>query len=149
MNEWLIVLGWVGLYSVLALGAMASAIGCTIAGQAAIGAMMESESGYGRYVGVSVIPSSQVIYAIVVMFTLERPITPENAPGIFILGLLSGIALFYIGVKQGHCCASAIHAFQGKPEIFGLSLAPAAIAEGFSVFVFVFTLVLSAGIPQG
>jgi len=149
MNEWLIVLAWAGIYITLAGGAIGSTIGCTIAGQAAIGAMMESEGGYGRYVGVSVMPSSQVIYGIVVMFTLNRPITPETAPGIFMLGVLSGIAFLYIGIKQGQCCAAAIHAFQGKPEIFGMSVAPAAIVEGFSVFVFVFTLVLSAGIPQG
>ena len=34
-------------------------------------------------------------------------------------------------------------------EIFGLSLAPAAIIEGFAVFAFVFALVVSAGIPGG
>jgi V/A-type H+-transporting ATPase subunit K len=34
-----------------------------------------------------------------------------------------------------------------KPEIFGLSLAPAAIVEGFTVFVFVFALVLAGSIP--
>jgi V/A-type H+-transporting ATPase subunit K len=33
-------------------------------------------------------------------------------------------------------------------EIFGISLAPAALVEGFSVFAFVFALVLSAGIPK-
>ncbi len=148
MNELLIVLGWVGMYGVLAFGAIGSTIGCAVAGQAAIGAMMEAEGGYGRFVGVSVMPSSQVIFAIVIMFTLNRPVTPENAAGIFGVGLMAGIALMLIGIRQGQACAAAIHAFRGKPEIFGLSLAPAAIVEGFAVFVFVFALVLSAGIPK-
>jgi V/A-type H+-transporting ATPase subunit K len=50
-------------------------------------------------------------------------------------------------IRQGQCCASAINATKVKPEVFGLSLAPAAIVEGFAVFAFVFALVISAGIP--
>ena len=133
----------------MALGAVGSIIGCAIAGQAAIGAMLETEGGYGRYVGVSAMPSSQIIYGIVVMFTLNREVTPEAAGGLFGVGLLAGIALMYSGIKQGQCCASAINATKEKPEIFGLSLAPAAIVEGFAVFAFIFALVISAGIPGG
>ena len=48
---------------------------------------------------------------------------------------------------QGACCASAINVSKSKPEVFGLSIAPAAIVEGFAVFAFVFALVVSAGIP--
>jgi V/A-type H+-transporting ATPase subunit K len=43
--------------------------------------------------------------------------------------------------------ASCIAASKDKPEIFGLSLAPAAIVEGYAVFVFVFALVLAGSIP--
>ena len=38
-------------------------------------------------------------------------------------------------------------AAKAKPEIFGISLAPAAVLEGFSVFALVFALVLSGSIP--
>ncbi len=64
----------------MALGAIGSIFGCGIAGQAAIGAMLETEGGYGRYIGVSVIPSLQVIYAIVIMFSLQQPVTVETSP---------------------------------------------------------------------
>ncbi len=148
MTDFLMVLGWIGLYAPMALGAIGSIIGCAVSGQAAIGAMLDTESGYGRYVGVSAMPSSQVIYGIVIMFTLERMITPENAPGVFAIGVMSGLALLFSAVYQGQCCASAIHASKAKPEIFGLSIAPAAIVEGFAVFAFIFALVISAGIPQ-
>jgi V/A-type H+-transporting ATPase subunit K len=137
-----------GLYAPMALGAIGSIMGCAVAGQAAIGAMLDTESGYGRYVGVSAMPSSQVIYGIVVMFTLNRTITVENSPGIFAVGMLCGLALLFSAVYQGQCCASAIHASKAKPEIFGLSVAPAAIVEGFAVFAFIFALVISGGIPQ-
>ncbi|MGJ0491222.1 ATP synthase subunit C [Methylobacter sp.] len=149
MTEFIVIfLGWMGLFAPMALGAIGSIIGCTIAGQAAIGAMLDSESGYGRYVGVSAMPSSQVIYGIVVMFTLKRTITTDIAPSIFAIGILSALALMLSAIYQGQCCASAIHAAKAKPEIFGLSIAPAAIVEGFAVFTFIFALVLADGIPK-
>jgi len=148
MTDFLIILGWVGLYAPMLMGAIGSIIGCAVSGQAAIGAMLDAESVYGRYVGVSAMPSSQVIYGIVIMFTLERVITPENAPGLFAIGFMSGLALLFSAVYQGQCCAAAIHASKEKPEIFGLSIAPAAIVEGFAVFAFISALVISAGIPQ-
>ena len=146
MNELLIGLGWIGIYAPMAIGAVASAIGCGIAGQASIGAMMETEGGYGRFVGVSAFPSTFVVYGIVIMFTLNRAVTPDNAGGLFAIGVLAAVALLYCGVYQGRACAAAINASKEKPEIFGLSLAPAAIIEGFGVFAFVFALVISAGL---
>ncbi|MEX0279164.1 MAG: ATP synthase subunit C [Ruegeria sp.] len=146
MNELVLTLGWLGIYAPMALGAASSAIGCSIAGMASIGAMTETDGGYGRFVGVSAFPSTMVIYGIVIMFTLNRDVTPENAGGLFGIGILSGIALMYCGIWQGRACAAAINATKEKPEIFGLALAPAAIIEGFGVFAFVFALVISAGI---
>jgi V/A-type H+-transporting ATPase subunit K len=147
-NLFILVLGWIGLYAPVALGAIGSGIGCTLAGQAAIGAMMEVNSGYGRYIGLSVLPSSMSIYGIVIMFVLNRPVTPQNAAGLFGIGVLSGLAFLLMGIYQGMCCASAISGSKSKPEIFGLSLAPAAIVEGFAVFAFVFALIAAGGIAK-
>lgn len=147
MENLIIALGWAGLYGVVALGAIGSAIGCGIAGQAAIGAMLETEGGYGRYIGVSVMPSSQTIYAIVVMFSLQRPVTVETGAALFGIGIFAGLALMFSAIVQGRACASAIQALKFKSEIFGLSLTPAAIVEGFAVFVLVFALVLAGQIP--
>jgi V/A-type H+-transporting ATPase subunit K len=133
----------------MALGAIGSAMGCSIAGQAGIGAMLQTESGYGRFIGLAAFPSSFVIYGIVVMFTLNRAVTPENAGGLFGVGFFAGLALLYCAIWQGKACASAINAAKEKPEIFGLSLAPAAIVEGFGVFAFIFALVIGGSIPGG
>ncbi len=145
-HEYLSVLGWLGIYLPVALGAIGASIGCTLAGQAAIGAMMELEGGYGRYVGLSALPSSMSIYGIVVMFILNRPVTVDNAGGLFGIGVGAGVTFMLSAIYQGMCCASAIAASKAKPEIFGLSLAPAAIVEGFAVFAFVFALVTAGGL---
>ena len=145
----LLTLGWVGLFAPMALASIGSILGCARAGQTACGAMLEAESGYGRFVGASALPSSQTIYGIVVMFALQRPVTTENAPGLLAIGVLSGVALMMSAIKQGACCASAINTSKSKPEVFGLSVAPAAIVEGFAVFVFVFALMVIGNIPPG
>jgi V/A-type H+-transporting ATPase subunit K len=137
-----------GLYAPLALGAIGSMIGCMRAGMAACGAMLEVESGFGRFVGVAAMPSSQTIYGIVVTMALPAMITAENSPGIFALGVLSGVALMLSAIAQGSACASSINASKSKPEVFGISLAPAALIEGFAVFAFVFALVLAGRLPK-
>ena len=152
------LLGWAGMYAPMALGAIGSIVGCAIPGQAACGAMLDVDSGYGRFVGLSAMPSSQTIYGIVVMFTLQNAatdpesgqlvLTAQNAYGIFAIGLLVGLTLLLSALYQGRCLASAISASKSKPEIFGLSVAPAAIIEGFAVFAFVFALVLSGSMPE-
>ena len=148
MELLILALGWIGLYAPLALGAVGSMIGCARAGSAACGALLEVESGYGRYIGVAAMPSSQVIYGIVVTMALRRDLTLENSPGIFGLGLLAGLAMLFGAIAQGNASAASINVSKSKLEVFGISLAPAALVEGFSVFAFVFALVLAAGIPK-
>lgn len=145
-NYFTLELGWAGIFLPTALGAIGSIVGCARAGQAACGALLDVESGYGRLVGASALPSSQTIYGIVVTMQLNRPVTAETTSGLFAIGLLVGLALLFSAVLQGSCVASAINASKNKPEIFGLSIAPAAIVEGFAVFAFIFALIVSAGI---
>ena len=145
----ILVLGWAGIFLPTALGAIGSIIGCAMAGQAACGALLDVESGYGRLVGASALPSSQTIYGIVVTMQLNRVVTPDAAPGLFAIGLLVGLALIFSAILQGACCASAINATKSKPEVFGLAIAPAAIVEGFAVFAFIFGMIVGGGIPAG
>jgi hypothetical protein len=50
-------------------------------------------------------------------------------------GLVHGLRLNFIclqmvsAIRQGHCCVSVFNAAKVKPEVFGLSLAPADVAE--------------------
>ena len=146
--EWILILGWLGLYASLALASIGSMIGCLRAGMAACGAMLEVERGFGRFVGVAAMPSSQTIYGIVVTMALPKTLTVANSPGIFALGVLSGLALMFSAITQGSACAASINASKSKPEVFGVSLAPAALIEGFAVFAFVFALVLAGRLPE-
>ena len=148
MEPLVLTMGWLGIFFPLALGAIGSMIGVGRGGLAAAGAMLEVEGGYGRFVGVAAMPSSQTIYGIVVMLTLNRTVTVGNSPGLFVLGGLTGVALLVSAMAQGSACAASINTSKSKPEVFGISVAPAAVIEGFAVFVFVFALVLADAIPK-
>ena len=155
-DDMIFLFGWLGMYAPLAFGAIGSMIGCAIPGQTACGAMLDVEGGYGRFIGLSALASSQTIYGIVVMFSLQAAATSDsdglvlvaqNSYGIFAIGALVGLALMISAIYQGRCVSSAIITSKTKPEVFGLSIAPAAIVEGFAVFAFVFALVLSGSLP--
>ncbi|HRZ86493.1 MAG TPA: ATP synthase subunit C [bacterium] len=148
MEQVMVMLGYVGIFSPLALSAVGSCIGCMRAGMTACGAMLDTESGYGKFIGLSVLPSSVIIYGIVIMLSLQKAAAP-GSPALFGIGFLSGVALLYAGATQGSCCAAAINASKSKPEIFGISVTPAAVVEGFAVFVFVFALILIGSITGG
>jgi V/A-type H+-transporting ATPase subunit K len=146
MELLVITLGWLGIYAPIALGSMGSIIGCAKAGQAAIGALLELEGGYGKYIGLAAMPSTQSIFGIVIMLSLNMEVTTKNAPGIFAVGVLAGLALLICGIYQGQACASSIQVSKSKPEVFGISVAPAAVIEGFAVFVLVFALILGGAV---
>lgn len=146
MDNLILALGWAGLYGPAALAIIGSALSCAYAGQAAAGAMLESETGHGRFIGVAAMSSSQSIYGIVLMFALNRELTLENAPGIAAIGILAGLALMFSAFYQGRLLAAAINVFKIRPEVFGKSLAAAALVEGYSVFAFIFALVASASL---
>lgn len=148
MDQIFLGLGWLGLIGVVGLSVIGSCIGCTRAGLAADGAMLETETGHGKFLGVIALPSSQSIFGIVLMFILQGRFTLAASLGIFAIGILSGVALMISSMYQGECCAMAINVSKSKPEIFGKSLTAAGIVEGFAVFIFVMALVLSQSLPK-
>jgi len=149
MEQIIILAGWFGVFSVMAFGAFGSILGCAKAGQTACGAMLDTDEGHGKFIGLSAMPSSQSIYGIVMMFILKDKIAlfnahPEFAGAVFVIGLLTGLVFLLSAVYQGECCASAINASKTKPEVFGKSVAPAGIVEGFAVFALIMGIIMAA-----
>jgi len=133
----------VGPALVLGLGCIGSAIGCGIAGMASHAVMSRVEENHGKFIGMSAMPSSQSIYAFVLMIIMKNSIEGgfSALSGIGI-GLSVGMALLVSSVYQGMCAASAIQASAKQPAILGKSFAALGIVESFSLFAFVFALLL-------
>jgi V/A-type H+/Na+-transporting ATPase subunit K len=134
----------VGPGIVLGLGCLGSSIGCAIAGSAVHGVMTHVDEGHGKYIGLSALPSSQSIYAFVLMILMagklrDGVLPPLSAIGI---GLSIGLALMVCSIYQGKVVATGVQAAAKQPAIFGKCAAAAGIVETFAVFAFVFTLLI-------
>jgi V/A-type H+/Na+-transporting ATPase subunit K len=134
----------VGPVLVLVISSIGSSVGCYIAGAASHAVMSRVEEGHGKYVGLSAAPASQSIYGFLLMLLMHRAIqagTFSAAAGI-VMGLTTGLALFFSSYFMGKVCATAMQASAKQPGIFGKCVASAGILESFALFTFVFSLLL-------
>jgi V/A-type H+/Na+-transporting ATPase subunit K len=134
----------VGPALVLGLGCIGSSIGCGIAGMACHGVMSRVEENHGAFIGMSALPSSQSIYGFVLMILMKGKLdsgslSPMSGIGI---GLSVGLALLISSAYQGMCAASGMQAAAKQPAILGKCYTALGIVESFSIFAFVFALLI-------
>jgi len=134
----------VGPALVLGLACIGSSIGCGIAGMASHAVMARIDEGHGKMIGMSAMPSSQSIYGFILMLLMHGAIkdgslSPMGGIGI---GIGVGLALLFSSIYQGKCCATGIQASAKQPAIYGKCFAAVGIVESFSLFAFVFALLL-------
>lgn len=134
----------IGPALVLGLGCIGSAIGCGIGGMALHAVMSRVEENHGKFLGMSAMPSSQSIYGFVLMLLMKGSLqTGSLSPlGGIGIGLSVGLALLFSSVYQGMCAASGIQASAKQPAIIGKCYTTLGIIESFSLFAFVFALLL-------
>ena len=128
----------------LGLSAIGAAIGCAIAGVTSHGIMSRIEEGHGKFIGLSAMPSSQMIYGFVLMLLLRNGVVGGSVSALsaIFIGGLSGAAIMVSAIYQGFCCASAIQATAKQPSVFGKTFVAIGIVESFALFAFVFALLL-------
>ncbi len=134
----------VGPALVLGLGCVGSSIGCGIAAMASHAVMSRVEDNHGAFIAMSAAPSSQSIYSFILMVLMKGALTagtlsPMSGIGI---GISVGLALMVSSMYQGMCAASGIQAAAKQPAVLGKCCAALGIVESFSIFSFVFALVL-------
>lgn len=134
----------IGPVLVLGLGCIGSSIGCGIAGMACHGVMSRVEENHGTFIAMSAMASSQSIYGFVLMILMKGKIlagslSPMSGIGI---GLSVGLALLFSSAYQGMCAASGVQATAKQPAIAGKCFIALAIVESFSIFAFVFAILL-------
>ncbi|MBM3193341.1 MAG: V-type ATP synthase subunit K, partial [Chlamydiae bacterium] len=58
----------------LAFSAIGASIGCSVAGMTSHGVMSRIEEGHGKFIGLSAVPASQLIYGFILMLLLRNAI---------------------------------------------------------------------------
>ncbi|MCC5831413.1 MAG: ATP synthase subunit C [Chlamydiales bacterium] len=134
----------VGPALVLGLSMIGSSFGCGIAGMASHAVMARIDEGHGKMIGMSAMPSSQAIYGFILMLLMNAAIQDNSlsALGGIGIGISVGFALLFSSIMQGKCCATGIQASAKQPAIYGKCYAAIGIVESFSLFSFVFALLL-------
>jgi V/A-type H+-transporting ATPase subunit K len=135
-----IILAYVGAALMMALPGVGSAYGFAICGNAAVGALKKEPSGFGKYLVLSGMPSSNGLYGFVAFFITLGHLQPHyydinyvQAGAIFGSGLILGLVSMFAAIKQAEICASGIAAIASGQEVLGKTLILAAFPEFFAI----------------
>ena len=126
-----LILGYLGLGLVLALAGIGSAIGTTIAGNAAEGGLKKRPEKSGNFMVLSALPATQGIYGFVAFFLLRSMDVPAKVVGI---GLSVGLVCMLSAIRQGQVCANGIVGIsQGHDNVFVQTLIYAVLPEFYAI----------------
>ena len=139
-------MAYVGVALMVGLAGIASAIGTSIAGQAAVGAMKKNGGAFGSYMILSALPGSQGLYGFVCFFMVQSFLqNPSMLQGAAVLGagILVGIVNLAAAIFQGKVCANGIAAIGNGHDVMGKTLILAAFPELYAILTVAATFLIS------
>lgn len=144
-----IVIAYIGLGIMVFLSGIGSAIGVSIGGQAAVGALKRREDAFGNYMLLSALPGTQGLYGFAGFFfiNISGAVVAEMTmlQGAAILGagiMLGGVSLFS-AIQQGKICAGGINAIAGGHDVFGKTIVLAVFPELYAIIAFAAMFLIS------
>ena len=144
------VLAFVGVAIMVGLSGIASSIGTSITGMAAVGAMKKNSSAFGSYLILCALPGSQGLYGFVGYFMVKGFLVPEitlfQAAAIFGAGLIMGGISLLSSYMQSKVCANGIAAIGNGHNVMGNTLILAAYPELYSILAVAATFLISQAI---
>ena len=149
-NSTALILAYVGVAIMVGLAGIASAVGTSICGQAAVGAMKKNSSAFGSYMILSAVPGSQGLYGFVCFFMVQGLLTAEitmlQAAAVFGAGVLVGIVNLAAAIFQGKVCANGIAAIGNGHDVMGKTLILGAFPELYAILTVAATFLISSAV---
>ena len=149
-NSTALILAYVGVAIIVGLAGIASAVGTSICGQAAVGAMKKNSSAFGSYMILSALPGSQGLYGFVCFFMVQGLLTAEitmlQAAAVFGAGVLVGIVNLAAAIFQGKVCANGIAAIGNGHDVMGKPLILGAFPELYAILTVAATFLISSAV---
>ena len=131
------LLGYLGLALMLGLSFIGSALGTTIAGNAAEGALKKNADGATNYMVLSAMPASQGLYGFVAFFVWIGKDFAADGLSLFAIGLAAGVTFLISAVRQGQVCANGIIGISQGHDVFTKTLIYGALPELYAILAFV------------
>ena len=147
-----IILAYVGLGLMVGLACVGSAIGVSIGGNAAIGAMKKNDAAFGSYMLLSALPGTQGLYGFAWFFIILNSgvICPEitvlQGTGIFAAGFALGLVGLISAIKQGGITANGIAGIGAGYDLFGKTMVLAVFPELYAIVAFAATFLINNAI---
>ena len=136
------ILGYLGFGLMLGLAGIGSAIGTTIAGNAAEGALKKNPEKSSTYMILSALPATQGIYGFVAFLMWMGKDFASQGPLLFGVGLAVGAVCLLSAIRQGQVCANGIIGVSQGHEVMTNTLIYAALPEFYAILSLVAALMI-------
>lgn len=147
METTALVMAYVGVALMVGLAGIASAIGTSITGMAAVGAMKKNGGAFGSYMVLSALPGSQGLYGFVCFFIVQGFLTnPTMLQGaaVFGAGLIVGMVNLAASIYQAKVCANGIAAIGNGHDVMAKTLILGAFPELYAILTVAATFLISS-----
>lgn len=132
-----VILGYLGVAMMVGFAGLASAIGTSVCGMAAVGAMKKNPGKFGSYMILAALPGSQGLYGFVAYFMISGFLTAEmtllQGAAIFAGGIIMGLVATISSYYQARVCASGIAAIGNGHDVMTRTLILGAFPELYAI----------------
>ncbi|MBW6513332.1 MAG: V-type ATP synthase subunit K [Candidatus Syntrophosphaera sp.] len=144
------ILAWIGIFLMVSLSGIGSALGTGNAGSATIAAMKKRDDIFANCMILSALPGTQGLYGFGAFFILKEHITPEitmlTAAALFGAGLISGITNLLSAYFQSRVVANGIESIGNGNNVFSNTLILAVYPELYAIIAFAACFLISGAL---
>ena len=137
------ILGYLGWGLMLGLAGIGSALGTTIAGNAAEGALKKNKEKSSSYMILSALPATQGLYGFVAFLMWMSKDFAADGLKLFAIGLVVGVVFLISAIRQGQVCANGIAGIAGGHDVQTNTMIYAALPEFYAILSLVAALMLN------
>jgi len=143
-------LAWIGIFAMVGLSGVGSAIGTVIDGQASMAAMKKRDDIFANCMILSALPGTQGLYGFGAFFLLKTKIVEGmsvmSGAAILGAGLIVGLVCLLSAVNQGKIVASGIESLGAGNDVFSKTLVLAVYPELYAIISFAAAFLIYSGI---
>src|SRR5574344_67709 len=136
------ILGYLGLGLMFGLAGIGSAIGTTIAGNAAEGALKKSPDKSSTYMILSAIPATQGLYGFLAFILWLGKDFTTNGAMYFGVGISVGLVCMISAIRQGQVCANGIVSVSQGNNVMTNTMIYAALPEFYAILSLIASIMI-------
>lgn len=136
------ILAYLGLGLMFGLAAVGSAMGTTIAGNAAEGALKKTPEKSSSYMILSAIPATQGLYGFLAFILWLSKDLAANGALYFGVGISVGLVCLISGIRQGQVCANGIVGISQGHNVMTNTMIYAALPEFYAILALLASILI-------